>query len=137
MSRRRYSAAVPLPVRVERLLGMCAPTPAVVRGVLSEHPEAASLYSEDAADWITDRELSPTYFSGPDYAVMMAEMNRDHAIDDWFRSMRFRHTYRAPLPLYSTRLIGFGVPPLESSVLHLPALRWSTRCAVRMTADHT
>ncbi|MET9835582.1 hypothetical protein ABZ078_41325 [Streptomyces sp. NPDC006385] len=131
MSRRRYAAAAPLPVRVERLLSLPAPTPAVALDVLSEHPEAAKLYSEDAAEWITDRELSAPYFNDTAHAVMMAEVNRDHAIDDWFRSLGFAGSELFRSALYSARLIGFGMPPLESSVLHLPALRWSARCAER------
>lgn len=131
MSRRRYSKSAPLSVRAKHLLALTAPTSAVVRDVVWEHPEAERIYSEDAADWLTDRELSPTYFSEPDYAVMSAEVNRDCAIDGWFRDMGFRNSYRTRFPLYSARIIGFGMPPLESSVLHLPALHWSARCDER------
>ncbi|WP_157839969.1 hypothetical protein [Streptomyces megasporus] len=104
-----------------------------MRDVLSEHPEAARIYSTDAADWLTDKELSAPYFYDAAHAVMLAEVNRDHAIDGWFRSLEFTVRDLERSALYSARGIGFGIPPLESSVLHLPALRWSGRCAVRRT----
>lgn len=133
MSRRRYVAAAPLRVRVSRLLTLSAPTPAVVRDVLWEHPDGAKLYSEDAADWITDRELSPTFFSGPDHGVMMAELNRERAITEWFRSLGFawRDICRSP-NFPDVRAIWH---PEVNPVFDLPALRWSDRCTDRLNAQ--
>ncbi|MGW8065852.1 hypothetical protein ACVV2G_27170 [Streptomyces ziwulingensis] len=129
MSRRRYSSVAPLPVRIERLLATAEPSPEMVRAVLREHPDAAKLYSEDAADWLTDREFSPPFSVTGDEAEVSAEVNRDHAIDGWLRGIVEGNLSRSPL--YSARMIGFGIPPLESSVLHLPRLRWSARCVER------
>lgn len=126
MSRRRYAKAAPLTVRVRRLLTQSAPTPAVVRDVLREHPEVERLYSDDAADWLTDRELSPPYFSDADYAVMLAELNRERAITEWFHSLGLTWREISLSPHFpDVRAIWQpGVNPL----FDLPALRWSARC---------
>jgi hypothetical protein len=107
---------------------MADPAPAVVLDVLREHPEAVRIYSEDAADWITDRELSPSYFSGPDTAVMLATINRHSAVTEWFRSLGFELRDIVRSPLYSGS-------PLGDPALNLPPLHWSARCTERQRAS--